>query len=319
MRFSTFALLMALLTGVTAGQDRPFRLQVDVRSVSVDVGAFDPGGRPLLNLSKDDFELFEDGVRQDIDSFEPVSTPYNVLVLFDCSASTIPAQPLFSDAAAALAGRLRSQDDLMVAAFGTKITLLFDRKSGTRKTLDSIWRTCGETVLYDALRWGVERMEKSPGRKGIVVFTDGRDTDATRTVTVDGVRRMVMKPPNEDGKFKDTLRFLARTPVPIYFFATNTDKNPYSMAIPEDHPNRVEARLRMEQIAEVSGGRVAFPQTLEEIVPLYEGIGRELSIAYTLGYTPSRPWTTPDFRKIEVRSQKSDIRITQSRSGYLPR
>jgi len=91
------------------------------------------------------------------------------------------------------------------------------------------------------------------------------------------------------------------------------------MATPEDHPNRVEARLRMEQIAEVSGGRVAFPQTLEEIVPLYEKIGRELSTAYTLGYTPSRPWTTPDFRKIEVRSQKSDIRIIQSRSGYSPR
>ena len=91
------------------------------------------------------------------------------------------------------------------------------------------------------------------------------------------------------------------------------------MAIPEDHPNRTEARLRMEQLAEATGGRVAFPQALEEIVPLYERIGRELSIAYTLTYTPSRPWTTSSFRKIEVLPRTGDVRITQSRSGYLPR
>jgi Ca-activated chloride channel homolog len=304
---------------VLAGQDKPLRLQVDVRSVSVDVGAFDSSGRPLINLTREDFRLLEDGVPQEIISFEPVSAPYNVLVLFDCSGSTIAAQPLFSDATAALAAHLRPQDDLAVAAFGTKITLLLDRKSGTRRSLNSIWRTCGETVFYDALRWGVDRIQKFSGRKGIIVFTDGRDSDAEKMGTIDGVRLSMMKPIGEDRRFQDTLQLVARSRVPIYLLAANTDRNPYSMAIPEDHPNRTEARMRMEQLAEATGGRVAFPQALEEIVPLYERIGRELSNAYTLTYTPTRPWTTSGFRKIDVLPRTGDVRITQSRSGYSPR
>jgi hypothetical protein len=149
---------------------------------------------------------------------------------------------------------------------------------------------------------------KTTGRKGIIVFTDGRDTGATRLVTIDRVKRSMLVELETDKRFRDVRQLLSRGGIPAYFFAVNTDKNPNPMVSPADQPNQMQARLRMQQFATVSGGRVAFPQNLEEIVPMYEQIGRELGSADTLSYTPTLPWTTSDHRLIEVRTRRSDVR-----------
>jgi hypothetical protein len=73
----------------------------------------------------------------------------------------------------------------------------------------------------------------------------------------------------------------------------------------------------MEQIAEVSGGRILYPQGIEEIIPLYQQIGRELGMSYSLGYVSSN--TATAFRRIEVRTRDGNFKITQSRAGYYGR
>jgi hypothetical protein len=69
-------------------------------------------------------------------------------------------------------------------------------------------------------------------------------------------------------------------------------------------------------LAEVSGGRVLYPQRLEDIVPLYQQIGAELGTSYTLGYISSNTVVGGAFRKIEVRARDGGLRLTQSRNGY---
>jgi hypothetical protein len=72
----------------------------------------------------------------------------------------------------------------------------------------------------------------------------------------------------------------------------------------------------MEQLADVSGGRVVFPKTDEDVIPMYEQIGRELETSYSLGYVSSNVGKESRFRAIEVRLRDATLRVRQSRSGY---
>jgi hypothetical protein len=75
-------------------------------------------------------------------------------------------------------------------------------------------------------------------------------------------------------------------------------------------------RSRMQQLAERSGGRMLYPRRMEDIVPLYEGIGRELGTSYSLGYTPADERTDGSLRRIEIRTTDPALRLTQSRTAY---
>src|SRR5690349_3703774 len=70
------------------GQQPLYTLKVEVPWVNVDVSVTDSAGKNVSNLTLDDFQVYENGVRQKIDAFSPVSAPYNVLLLFDRSGST---------------------------------------------------------------------------------------------------------------------------------------------------------------------------------------------------------------------------------------
>jgi hypothetical protein len=72
----------------------------------------------------------------------------------------------------------------------------------------------------------------------------------------------------------------------------------------------------MEGLAEVSGGRMLYPERLEDIIPLYQQIGAELGTSYTLGYISSNTAVGRSYRKIEVRARENSLRLTQSRNGY---
>jgi hypothetical protein len=74
----------------------------------------------------------------------------------------------------------------------------------------------------------------------------------------------------------------------------------------------------MEQLAEAAGGRILFPQGIEEIIPLYQQIGRELGMSYSLGYLSSNP-AGAAFHRIEIRTRDGNFRVIQSRAGYYSR
>jgi len=75
-------------------------------------------------------------------------------------------------------------------------------------------------------------------------------------------------------------------------------------------------RGRMEQLADSSGGRILYPEELQDIVPLYRQIGRELGTSYSIGYVSSNASRDGGFRRIEVRTRQEGLTISQSRTGY---
>src|SRR6266700_3686603 len=117
-RLLTAALVSAALV---SAQEPAYILKVDVPFVSVDVTVRDMGGRIINNLRPDAFELYENGVRQDLRHFLPVSTPYHVLLLFDRSGSTQDKWPLMQRAVAGFISSLRPQDHIAIAAFDSEL------------------------------------------------------------------------------------------------------------------------------------------------------------------------------------------------------
>jgi VWFA-related protein len=321
---------------MVSAQQPDYVLKVDVPVVSVDVTVQDSGGKPVNDLPADAFQVYENGIRQNLRYFLPVSTPYNILLLFDRSGSTQDKWPLMQRAVAGFITSLRQQDRIAIATFDYDLQVqqpwTADRKSALL-TLPQLIQAndIGGTNFYGAVEQTLRReFRKAGGRRALVVLTDGRDTSFYRDI----VTHNRILDPKDERPFQNALKAARNQRIPVYIVAFNTDKNlePNISGGDEyrslrtifrdsDVPKRylLAVRQRIEQLAEVSGGRVLYPQVLEDIVPLYQQIGRELGTAYSLGYVSSDSSAGGSFRRIDVRALQAGLQIIQSRDGYYAR
>ncbi len=334
---TVFRLLAAAIVSgaLVSAQDTGFILTVDVPLVLVDVTVEDAEGNLVSDLPQDAFEIYEDGVRQDIRNFSPVSTPYNVYLLFDRSGSTQHKWTFMEKAVAGFVANLRPQDRLAISTFDYKLESQLEWTGDRRKAARVLARLAtpkalGETHLYDAVERALRREFKTvAGRRALVVLTDGRDTSLYRELA----RTSHFLDFSSDRVFQKALKAAREERIPVYFIALNTDLN-LDLNSPRDEyqnlnilfPNTAipqrylgQVRARMETMAGASGGRMLFPNRIEEIVPLYQQIGQKLGMSYSLGYVSSNAAATMAFRKIEVRLRDRNLRVTQSRAGYYAR
>ncbi len=335
MPYTVVRLLLFLIVSaaVVLGQETVYTLKVEVPFVAMDVSVVDRAGKPANDLSIDDFELYENAVRQEIRYFTPVSTPYNILLLFDRSGSTQHKWPLMQRAVAGFIASLRQQDRLAIGTFDSELQMQADWTGDRGKALLALPelihpKAIGSTDLYAALERTLRRQfQKTSGRRVMVVLTDGRDS----SLYMEMVKKNRLPEPSADRLFQRALKASREQRIPVYFVAFNTDKNLEPNTIGNDEyrnlqiifprssaPDRYlsQVRLRMEQIAEVSAGRVLFPGSVDDIVPLYQQIGRELGMSYSLGYVSSSPAGSAAYRRIEVRTHNDTLQVTQSRPGY---
>ena len=117
--FLTFACI-----GLYAQDTDPIR--IDTSIVRLNVGVVDHKGRPITNLDKDSFDLFEDGQKQQITKFEPSSAPFSVVILLDMSGSTIGFRPVIKQSAFRFIDALAPDDRVAVVEFYDKINLRND-------------------------------------------------------------------------------------------------------------------------------------------------------------------------------------------------
>src|SRR5262252_9002649 len=135
-RFMIGLLAAAFVSGtLILGQGPDYTLKVDVPFVSVDVMVQDAGGKMINDLSANAFSVYENGIQQDITHFLPVSTPYNVLLLFDRSGSTQDKWLLMQRAVAGFIANLRPQDQVSVATFDYSVQIQLPWTSDRQKAL----------------------------------------------------------------------------------------------------------------------------------------------------------------------------------------
>jgi Ca-activated chloride channel homolog len=333
-RFIIGLLAAAFVSGtLVLGQGPDYTLKVDVPYVSVDVMVQDAGGKMINDLSANAFSVYENGIRQEVVHFLPVSTPYNILLLFDRSGSTQDKWLLMQRAVAGFITSLRPQDRIQIATFDYEVETQLPWTSDRRKALGILPQLIranriGGTDFYRSVEQTLRHeFKKMDGRRALVVLTDGRDTSLYK----DAVNRNRLVEPKNDRPYQRLVKLARTQRIPTYFVAFNTDKNFQPNLIGGDEyrslrvifPNSslpdqylTGVRARMEEVAEASGGRVLFPDRLEDIVSLYQQIANELGTSYTLGYISSNGATDGSFRRIEVYATEADVRVTQSRSGY---
>jgi VWFA-related protein len=335
--------LLKLVLAVTicstwASAQEPFVFNVDARNVSVNVTVMDASGRPVTKLTRNDFSVFEDGVAQEILKFESVEIPYNILMIVDCSGSTEANWPFMKNAVDRFAAKLRSQDKISVAQFGTRIETLMDWQpwggNSLKVNLQPDSRTCQGTDFYGAVENSIARFKGINGRKGVVMLTDGMHNSFPRkNMVVQGRAIQRIDNADADKEFQKLVKTVSRSEVVFYFVAINTDLNPDEIGRPGPQVragsgtynpeliyNMQQARSRMEQIADVTGGHVAFPTKPAEVVSLYEEIAREFGTNYGLWYSPMTTGSADNSkeRKIKVEVKTAGLTVSQNRYSYTP-
>jgi VWFA-related protein len=314
-----------------AAQEPVYTMRVDVGLVSLDVTVMDAQNQPMTALRQRDFAIYEDGVEQDIKNFSTFDTPYNILLLFDRSGSTEDQWRTMQRAASAFIRNLRKQDRVALASFEDGLMMLSDWTEShvqIDKALEGLLKRGpgGGTNLYWSLERATQReFRNTAGRRAVVVLTDGRDN----MLIAQTMATSLPKSAQNDPGFQRTLGVLRAAHIPIYFVALNTDKNPEDLGndyyklqyrFPTSGAAQAflaETRKRMEMLAEVSGGRVFFPKRVQEIVPVYDQISRDMSTSYSLGYISTHGNVRGRLHNIEVRVRRNGAKVRQSRESYF--
>jgi len=327
-------LLLGLIGALSAtglpAQAPVYSMKVDVGLVSLDVTVMDAQNQPMTSLLQRDFTIYEDGEEQEIKNFSTLDTPYNILLLFDRSGSTQDQWKTMQRAASAFVRNLRKQDRVALASFEDGITMLSDWSSShseVDRALEGLLKRGpgGGTNLYWSLERATQREFRGiEGRRAVVVLTDGRDSMLVRQT----MATSLPKSAQNDPVFQHTVAVLRSARIPVYFVALNTDRNPSDLGddyylldirFPTTGAAKTfitETRKRMEMLAEVSGGRVFFPKRVQEIVPVYDQISRDMSTAYSLGYISSHG-SDARSHTIEVRVRPNGAKVRQSRESYV--
>jgi len=323
---------LVLSTGALS-QTKEFTLKIDVPVVSVDVSVVDKLGRPVDGLLPEDFEIHENGVRQNILYFGSSNAPYNVYLLFDSSGSTEHKWHFMQRAIEGFIEHIKAQDRISIGLFDEVLTTLAGWDEPKKQSINTLRpfienkQSGGTTEFYNALEHVLTKSLRGiVERRAVVVLTDGRDTSLYR----DTIKNNRVKPAEKDRNFLKLLKTAQKRGIPIYVIATNTDRNLESNPsgadeyrnlqvlygnsdLPEQYLTQV--RMRIENLADVSGGQTLFPDGLDDVVPLFEQIGKDLGSAYSLGYVPSG-LKSKGLRTIVVRVENKTYRVQQSRSGY---
>jgi VWFA-related protein len=348
MRGKTLALLLVSLLAagvVMLGQVTPVRtpvyqVVVDVDPVAVDVAVTDRQGRSVTNLTREDFLVYEDGQPQMLHAAEVVGMPYSILVLVDRSAREEKSDwPKFVLKSVDLfLKNLRGPDRLAVAGFDDRVAVLVDWRPSKNGNVQKVVlrKSDQHTRFFEAVNWASEEMDYvassstqaqpiANGRRGVIVFTDGRDFDMYPEGLKVGdkqINPLYEVPASVNARFEKSRQLLQEGGVPFYFVAVDTDRQLSEKSAQLKYEGWVrflrEVRTQIEQLAAASGGHAAFPKEIEDLLPLYDRIQRDLGTGYHITYNSQRP---PDgqLRRVEVKVRNSDLQVYQSTNNYYPR
>jgi VWFA-related protein len=327
------ALLLACLLSharvAQAQQDGDDTVRIDTSLVQLNVGVVDRQGRAITNLSPNDFAVYEEGVRQSIQNFEPVNAPFSLVLLLDLSGSTLSFRSALKQTAIRFLDALGPEDRVAVIAFNEKVKTLAGFTTDYRKTVYAIQYAegKGDTQLYKALTYSLEQLSREKNRrKAIVVLTDGVDTQMRKTdggavgdAQTNQAAIAAIKP-EASAALNGVLNAADRQGVTIYPLALPSgdpkliaDPNPKQVAI------YTSARVRLQTLADRTGGRLNEIRRLEDLGFLYAEVAADLRTLYTITYRPAGDrQQAKGWRSIRIEVVRPEL-VARTRPGYFAR
>ena len=308
---------------VTAQDDETIR--VDSSIVRLNVGVVDQRGHPITSLNKSNFEIYEDGVKQQITRFDPSEAPFSVVIMLDMSGSTLGFRQVIRQSAFRFIDALSANDRVAVVEFYDKINLRNDFTTNRNTIVNSLTvaNGRGKTYLYKALDFALDKLAKEKSRrKAIIVLTDGVDTkiqDKDRE-TLEPLRdnqiATAIKPETNDLLNRVLNRSDAQG-VTIYPLALPTG-DPDKLADPT--PRQVAmfkaARVRLQIVADRTGGTLNTINHLEDMGRLYARVAADLRTLYTIEYQPVNDKRDGKWRAVRIDVKNPEL-ISRTRQGYF--
>jgi Ca-activated chloride channel family protein len=318
------------LSAISASaQDPDEVLKVNTSLVQLNVGVVDRQGRPITNLSRNDFTVYEDEVLQPITNFEPTTAPFSLVLLLDMSGSTQSFRPTLKQSAYRFLDALSPDDRVAVVAFNEKVKTLAGFTTDLRKIAKAIEAADGkgDTHFYEALNYSLELLGKEgQRRKAIVVLSDGLDTQMTKLDKAaaasahTGDEAIASVTPDASVPLNAVLRGADRQGVTVYPLALPSgDPKRISFPLPTQIAMYHAARARMQTLADRTGGRLNEIRRLEDLGRIYAEVAAELRTLYTVIYRPINTNTPAGrLRTIRVEVARPEL-IARTRSGYYGR
>jgi Ca-activated chloride channel homolog len=258
-------LLLAALGAGTTLRAQQATFKSGIRTVALYATVIDAQKRLVPDLTKEDFEILDNDKAQDIQLFINEVQPITVVVMLDTSASMTGNLKLLENAAESFLMRMLPKDKGMVGAFNDKIeffpasfTADRDRLIRSLKDLDF----GNPTRLYDAVSESIERLKSIDGRRVVLVFTDGDDTDSSIG----------------QGKVLDKAR---EHEVMIYAVGLRSDYFNGARQV------RSRPDSGLKQLAEETGGGYFELDKSADLAPTFTRVAQELHSQYVLGFTPA--------------------------------
>ena len=271
--------------------DKPFTSGVEVTSITATVT--DKEGHPVVGLTRDAFEVYEDGVKQTITQFSGERVPIGLGLLLDISDSMYGKR--IEDARAAverfLFELLDPADEFFLTAFNhapRPLTGWTREQRDVQRALAGL-RPSGGTAIYDTIISAMPLIEhRNRQRAAILVISDGADTASNATM-------------------RDVRAALLRS-----------DAFAYAIAIDSPERQPINTRINPQTLREItgeSGGRTEVVQNTADLQEATARIAEEPNHQYLLGFTSSRG-ADGKFHSLRVRMPGSDYRV-RARNGYV--
>lgn len=272
-------LFPALGRGQTPPQKQP-QIKIEVNLVNILTSVLDASGRPVLDLPKDSFEIYEEGVKQSIDRFEPeTNRPLDLVLMVDTSLSALKELKFEGEAAAHFIRQVvRPGDRLSVFEFSETVVQLSEFSDIVPELQAAARRISpgSGTSLYDAVLLGSQVLARRPAeRRRVIVLV----TDAGETTSV--------------AKFEDTRRQAILSGALLYTILVR--------AVKSENGRNTAGEHALVTITESTGGAMYYPDELSQLDSMFDRVDRELRTQYLLGYYPEPRPPAGSYRHIEVR------------------
>ena len=282
------------LSATASAQDR-FRAGVDLVSLNVTVMET---SRYVTDLDVADFEVYEDGVKQDISFFSKIQQPIALSVLLDTSASMESKLETAQEAAIGFVRRMRPGDVTEVVDFDSQVNIL-QSFTGDVAALERAIKQAmvnGSTALYNAIYISLKNLQKMRAKSGgqlrreaIIVLSDGDDTSSLVA-------------------YDEVLNLAKRSETVIYAIGLRHSE--------QSRRDFKQAEFVLRQLSQETGGRVFYPTSVSELPKIYDQIAQELASQYSIGYTSKNQLRNGAWRRISIRITRPGL-TARTRQGYF--
>ena len=283
----------------------------------------DRDGKLVTTLTRNDFQIFEEGRPQPLTDFAVRDVPVDVVLMVDASSSAEANLEDFRRAAEGFAEKLAAQDRICLIKFDDRVELLQDWTQSRVQLRRSLKRVAPGvfTRFNDALLLAAkDQLKSGRARHAVIVLTDGIDSGRGYATLEDSLRELLRAQAivyvvsnteiERQNKLAELNRLLSQTRAVTTFNSLRIDDLRESLRVLD------ESEENLKQLATATGGRLYKPKSFDALDETYAEVAEELRHQYTLYYTPLDKARDGHFRRVRVEASDPSLRVA-SRVGYF--